>query len=180
MCRPPIVATLFSSCQTRRRLSRILHLSGLRASIWSTVMSDGRHASVSTERRMQTRIVLWAGLVTVTLSASANQPSPSRPSGEWRWHGGDSGSTRYSALDQITRNNVSQLRVAWRRPAVDASLIGSARRTSRSSHDFRATPLMIDGVLYASNGIGLVEAFDPAPAERSGCSSRFPTNRSAV
>ena len=29
------------------------------------------------------------------------------------------------------------------------------------SHDFRATPLMIDGVLYSSNGIGLVEAFHP-------------------
>ena len=30
------------------------------------------------------------------------------------------------------------------------------------SNLFRSTPLMIDGVLYASNGIGLVEAFDPA------------------
>ena len=29
------------------------------------------------------------------------------------------------------------------------------------SHDFRATPLMIEGVLYGSNGIGLVEAFHP-------------------
>jgi quinoprotein glucose dehydrogenase len=122
---------------------------------------------------MQTRIVLWAGLVTVTLSASANQPSPSRPSGEWRWHGGDSGSTKYSALDQITRNNVSQLRVAWRRPAVDASLIGTSTNFS-FSHDFRATPLMVDGVLYASNGIGLVEAFDPGTGRTRWVQQPFP------
>ena len=28
--------------------------------------------------------------------------------------------------------------------------------------DFRATPLMIKGTLFSSNGIGLVEAFQPA------------------
>ena len=40
-----------------------------------------------------------------------------------------------------------------------------ARRSCRDfsfSHDFRATPLMIDGVLFSPNGIGLVEAFHPA------------------
>ena len=124
-------------------------------------MSDGRHASVSTERRMQTRIVLWAGLVTVTLSASANQPPPSRPNGEWRWHGGDLGSTKYSPLDQINKDNVSQLRIAWRRPAVDRQPHRRRSTNFSFSHDFRATPLMIDGVLYGSNGIGLVEAFHP-------------------
>jgi len=29
-------------------------------------------------------------------------------------------------------------------------------------NNFRSTPLMINGVLYASDGIGLVEAFDPS------------------
>ena len=80
--------------------------------------------------------------------------------GEWRWHGGDPGSTKYSPLDQINKDNVSQLHIAWRRPAVDASLAGGAPNFSYS-HDFRATPVMIDGVLYGSNGIGLVEAFQP-------------------
>ena len=40
------------------------------------------------------------------------------------------------------------------------------------SSNFRATPLMVDGVLYSPNGVGLVEAFHPAPAGRSGCRSR--------
>ena len=80
--------------------------------------------------------------------------------GEWRSHGGDLGSTKYAPLDQITKANVSRLSIAWRRPAVDPSLTGYAPDFSYS-HDFRATPLMIDGVLYSSNGIGLVEAFHP-------------------
>src|SRR5262249_11235519 len=63
-------------------------------------------------------------------------------------------------LDQINKSNVKQLRIAWRRPAVDASI---KQRTPNLnySHDFHATPIMVDGVLYTSNGVGLVEAFDP-------------------
>ena len=33
--------------------------------------------------------------------------------GEWRRTGGDGGSTRYSALDQISAANVRNLRIAW-------------------------------------------------------------------
>src|SRR4029453_1176112 len=80
--------------------------------------------------------------------------------GEWRSHGGDPASTKYAPLDQITKANVSQLRIAWRRPAVDPSLARDMPNFS-FSHDFRATPLMVGGVLYSSNGVGLVEAFNP-------------------
>jgi glucose dehydrogenase len=82
------------------------------------------------------------------------------PGGEWRSHGGDPASTKYAPLDQITKANVSQLRIAWRRPAVDPSLVRDMP-TFSFSRDFRATPLMVDGVLYSSNGVGLVEAFNP-------------------
>src|ERR1700758_1794597 len=79
--------------------------------------------------------------------------------GQWPNHSGDKGSTKYAPLDQINRNNVRNLRIAWRRPALADEL--RARHPSFSNL-FRSTPLMINGVLYASNGIGLVEAFDPA------------------
>ena len=36
-----------------------------------------------------------------------------RQRGEWRSYGGEEGSTRYSPLDQITRDNVKNLKVAW-------------------------------------------------------------------
>src|SRR4029453_15917713 len=33
--------------------------------------------------------------------------------GEWRYGGGDAGSSRYSALDQINASNFNSLQVAW-------------------------------------------------------------------
>jgi len=42
------------------------------------------------------------------------------------------------------------------------------------SHDFRATPLMIDDVLYSPNGVGLVEAFDPGTGKTLWVQQPFP------
>ena len=83
---------------------------------------------------------------------------------EWVAHGGDGGYTRYAPLDQIDADNVNELRVAWRHPAVDASL-HERFPDLRYSNNLRSTPIMVGGMLYASNGIGLVEAFDPASGE---------------
>src|SRR6185436_551210 len=94
-------------------------------------------------------------------------------SGEWRWHSGDLGSTKYAALEQINKENVSRLRIAWRRPAVDRSLAAGVDAFTFSS-DFRSTPLMIDGVLYSSNGIGLVEAFHPGTGTTVWLQQPFP------
>ena len=75
--------------------------------------------------------------------------------GEWHVHGGDSGYTRYASLDQINADTVRDLEIVWRRPAVDTSL--HARWPDlRYSNNLRSTPLMVDGLLYASNGIGVV------------------------
>ena len=83
---------------------------------------------------------------------------------EWTAHGGDAGYTRYAPLDQINADNVNELRVTWQHPAVDASL-HERFPNLRYSNNLRSTPIMVDGMLYASNGIGLVEAFDPATGE---------------
>jgi quinoprotein glucose dehydrogenase len=93
----------------------------------------------------------------MVLAASAGHTQQGARGGEWRNHSGDLGSTKYSALDQINKDNVSRLRIAWRRPAIDPSLPAPPNY----SHDFHSTPLMADGVMYASNGIGLIEAFNP-------------------
>jgi len=82
-------------------------------------------------------------------------------SGQWPNHSGDKGSTKYSPLDQINKNNVRNLRIVWRRPAAADELRKRQANLTVPSL-FRSTPLMINGVLYASNGVGLVEAFDPA------------------
>src|SRR5436190_20133096 len=80
--------------------------------------------------------------------------------GEWRYYSGDLASTKYSPLDQINRSNVSKLRVAWRRPQVSADFT-TAYPTTRLQNNYRSTPLMINGVLYATNAVGVAEAFDP-------------------
>jgi quinoprotein glucose dehydrogenase len=80
--------------------------------------------------------------------------------GEWHEYSGDLGASKYSPLDQIDASNVDRLAIAWRRPALDASILAQSPRM-RAGRSFRSTPLMIDGVLYAPNGVGFVEAFDP-------------------
>jgi quinoprotein glucose dehydrogenase len=111
------------------------------------------------EVQVRMRISLWTCLVLIAIAADPAAQRGAR-GGEWRSHSGDRGSTKYAALDQIGKDNVSRLRIAWRRPAVDPGLVVN-ERTFGFSHDFRATPLLVDGVLYGSNGIGLVEAFHP-------------------
>ena len=80
--------------------------------------------------------------------------------GQWRVYSGDNAATKYSPLDQINRANVGTLKVAWRRPQTPPDIPLST--ALRPNNNFRSTPIMVDGVLYASNGIGLAEAFDPA------------------
>ncbi len=46
--------------------------------------------------------------------------------GEWRSYAGDSGSTKYSPLDQITADNFGDLEVLWHWRSVDSHLVHSA------------------------------------------------------
>ena len=101
------------------------------------------------------------GLALVVLAAGLSLAAQSAPAPEWRYWGGDRAFTRYLPLDQITAQNVAQLKVAWRQPGVDPAL-KEAYPDLRVSGNFRSTPLMIHGVLYAPNGVGLIRALDPA------------------
>src|SRR4029077_14857023 len=74
---------------------------------------------------------------------------------------GDNGARKYSPLAQITRDNISTLQIAWRRPQIDPAVAAILPAGLRAPTNFRSTPLMVKGVMYASNGVGLAEAFDP-------------------
>ena len=65
--------------------------------------------------------------------------APAETDGDWPVYLGDAGRRHYSALDQITRDNVSRLEVAWVYDAGELRGGGSTMYTS---------PLVIDGVLY--------------------------------
>ena len=64
--------------------------------------------------------------------------------GEWRTWAGDLGATRYAPLDQITAANFKTLQVAWR--------FGTDNLGTRPDFNLQTTPLMINGVLYATAG----------------------------
>ena len=99
-----------------------------------------------------------AGLLLVLIAAAATVRSQGRTV-EWRYFGGDKAFTRYSPADQITRDNVKNLRIAWRRPAVDEKLTSSFPGLRVNAY-LRSTPIMIDGVLFTQDAHGFVSAFD--------------------
>lgn len=80
------------------------------------------------------------------------------PDGEWHTWGGDQGFTRYTELRQIDASNVAQLQLAWRWQALPLG--------SRQDSNLKATPLMVDGVLYVPSGQHQVVALDPATGQQ--------------
>ena len=69
----------------------------------------------------------------------------SKPKGaEWTTYGGDLASTRYSPLDQITKDNFNKLEVAWR--------FKTDSMGPRPEFNFQGTPLMVDGIVYTTAG----------------------------
>src|SRR5438093_7014997 len=79
--------------------------------------------------------------------------------GEWRSYAGDAGSTRYSPLDQINAANFNKLELAWR--------FKTDNLGPRPEFQYEGTPLMANGVLYATAGSRrAVVALNPATGEQ--------------
>ena len=95
---------------------------------------------------MKTKSIIGlAGLTAVLVVAGA--VAQQKPAREWRSYGGDKGFTRYSPLGQINRDNVRELRVVWRKPALDPQISGKFPDLVSSNY-FRGTPIIVNGVLY--------------------------------
>src|ERR1700675_3339488 len=78
--------------------------------------------------------------------------------GEWPTYGGDLGNSRYSALDQISAANFDKLEIAWR--------FKTDNLGPRPEANLEGTPLMANGVLYATAGTRRsVVALDAATGE---------------
>jgi quinoprotein glucose dehydrogenase len=94
-------------------------------------------------------------LLSVVSLGAQGPASPPAPVGEWRAYHGDNRSLRYSPLDQITRENVGRLQIAWER---DLGPIGP-----KPEFKNEAAPLYVDGTLYITAGLNRdVVALDPA------------------
>jgi quinoprotein glucose dehydrogenase len=79
-------------------------------------------------------------------------------SADWIY-GGDPAGTRYSALKQIDRTNVSKLREAWR---FDATNLGAAAGRG----GLQTQPIVVNGVVYGNSPGGVVFALDGATGKK--------------
>ena len=73
-------------------------------------------------------LVPVAGLVLV-LVLGAIAPN-NRPIGEWRVYGADLANTKCAPLDQISRDNVRSLRIAWRWRSIDQDVLAAPSRSA--------------------------------------------------
>ncbi len=115
---------------------------------------------------MQKRLVARTGMLAVIgvlFAASTGQGQQGAPNGQWPNYSGDAGSTKYAALDQISKENVDKLQVAWQWISPENDRIKKDRRLG--SFAYEATPIMIDGVLYTSSSHCDVIAIDAATGE---------------
>jgi len=87
--------------------------------------------------------------------------SQERAAREWRYYGADHAFTRYAPLDQINRDNVKNVKIAWRRPAVNTTLTGAFPELKVTPY-LKSTPIVINGVVCTQDAHGLVTAFDGA------------------
>lgn len=75
--------------------------------------------------------------------------------GQWRYHGADGYSSKYSPLAEINRRNVRNLRIAWRWSSPDNDKSPEVQVVPAV---FDATPLMVNGVLYISTSLSQAAA----------------------
>ena len=88
------------------------------------------------------RLIILLPIMAVLMVRANAQHGASN--GEWRFYGGDAGTTKYSPLDQINTDNVKDLKIVWEWKAQNFG--------KRPDFNWEATPLMIGGVLYVTAG----------------------------
>jgi len=76
---------------------------------------------------------------------------PAEPASDWRYYGRDPGGARYAPIDQINRENVDDLKVAW--------TYRSGEKPNRGSQD-QNTPTQVGDTLYVCTPTNVVIALD--------------------
>src|SRR5579864_5170095 len=91
------------------------------------------------------------------------------PQSDWPVFGHDAGAQKYSPLTQITPQNVSRLKLAWKystasAPATDASgepLSAGGRSRSTRARVSEISPLVIGNVMYITSPYNFAAALEP-------------------
>ena len=82
---------------------------------------------------------------------------------EWSVYAADKAGTKYLPLDQINRDNVADLEIVWRQPVIPDEIRNG--ETTRGPVGSQTPPLMVDGLLYFSSGLGTITALEPTTGE---------------
>src|SRR5215213_1543975 len=88
------------------------------------------------------------------LNNAINEPQ------NWLLMNGDYGSTRYSKLTQINRDNVKNLRVVW------AMALGGMQDVGQNGPENEVNPLIDNGFMYTTDGWGTVYKIDASNPDR--------------
>ncbi|MDR6350516.1 membrane-bound PQQ-dependent dehydrogenase, glucose/quinate/shikimate family [Pantoea sp. SORGH_AS_0659] len=91
-----------------------------------------------------------------TISNAREQNSEQGAANDWTAYGGSSDGLRFSALNQISKDNVKNLEVAWTYHTGDLRQDADA-----TEYTFEATPLKANGMLYFCTPHNEVHALDP-------------------
>jgi quinoprotein glucose dehydrogenase len=97
--------------------------------------------------------LIVSAALTVGRAVHAQSPDAS----DWGYYGGDAFGQHFSSLDQIKRDNVGNLAVAWTYRTGELGA-GFARSSKLS---FEATPVLAFGLLYLETATNIVIALDP-------------------
>src|SRR5690606_26829214 len=118
----------------------------------------GGNGGIDVRTRTRSASVSFFSLLGVLIAAGAAAQSAgpiddqalksARADGEWLTHGGDYAETRFSTLAAIDRGNVAELALAW---SVEVGSEGGRQES---------TPLVANGVLYATTTWNVVFAID--------------------
>jgi len=107
------------------------------------------------------RSLCWFGVIAGIAGAAWTASGQAGKSVDWPAYSGDKGSTKYSAVDQIDKETVGKLQIAWRQSGVPAELKAIWGANATASTNWQHTPIMVDGLLYMHSGVGSVVALDP-------------------
>src|SRR5437763_5799789 len=97
--------------------------------------------------------ILSAADYTITVSQDRLNNAANEPQ-NWLMMNGDYGSTRYSKLTQINRENVKELRMVW------ALALSGMQDVGQNGPEAEINPLIDNGFMYTSDGWGTIYKID--------------------
>jgi quinoprotein glucose dehydrogenase len=107
--------------------------------------------------RLRATVRASAGALLLALTGTHVAHAQSPDASDWGYYGGDIYGSRFSSLDQIDRNNVAQLEVAWEYHTRE---LGEGF-ASADKLTFEVTPVLAFGMLYLETATNIVIALDP-------------------